>query len=248
PAEIVVVDDGSTNQTRQQVANLSRHYHGIKVILAQHGGQALARNRGIRATTSDFILCLDGDDKLRPNALEKAAGVLASRPEVDFVYGWSNMFGSSQGTIQYPPWDICTLLRRDFVQPSCFMFRRSLFERTVGFGEYLTKLGGYDDWDFIMCAAETGARGQLIPDVLVDWRRHSGADSARMDSQHKRLRRALYQRHFWFILEQSIRGVSQVHTEVANLQKMVGPRYDAQHAALRVAENQVSALAKELYG
>src|SRR5262249_9172120 len=72
--EVIIVDDGSTDNSREILAGYARH---IQVILKQNGGQASAFNGGLRRSGGDVVLLLDADDLLLPTALERAVSLLA---------------------------------------------------------------------------------------------------------------------------------------------------------------------------
>jgi len=242
PAEVVVVDDESTNETRQLVASVPQRYPGVRAILSEHAGQARTRNVGIRATTSDLVLCLDGDDMLLPTCLEQAVAAFAEHPEADLVYGWTEKFGAESGVQQYRPWDVAATINNNFIQPSAFVFRRSLFERTAGWGEVLTRAGGYDDWDFTVTAAEVGAVGYVVPQVWARWRRHAGNDFPRMMQKFAACRRLIYQRHYWFFSERWPGIVGELVRGLPPAQLRYELEFGAADSVVRTLEEQVRQL------
>ncbi len=85
--EIVVVDDGSTDDTPWVLAGFGDR---IRVIWQPNAGASAARNAGIEAATSDWIAFLDGDDEWLPEAVELLEGVVARHPEL--VWATGNFF------------------------------------------------------------------------------------------------------------------------------------------------------------
>jgi glycosyltransferase involved in cell wall biosynthesis len=83
--EVVVVDDGSTDNTREVIEGLNDPR--VKYIYQDNGGVSKARNTGIKAATGDFIALLDSDDFLRQFSLAFRAQFLIDNPEYDVVSG-----------------------------------------------------------------------------------------------------------------------------------------------------------------
>lgn len=239
PDQIVVVDDGSTNETRRLVATVPERYPGVRSVLAAHRGQAFTRNTGMRATTTDYVLCLDGDDRLKVQALEKLCGVLDQRPEIDFAYCWSEKFGTERGIVRYTDWDPAVLVYASFVQPSAVVLRRSAFVKTAGWGELMQRHGGFDEWDLFTQAAEVGLRGQLVPEALVDWRRHDGSDMPRMMSLQDTLLPLLYQRHYWFFVT-GLARIGELLVETRALEKFVRSHREPLDAEAQIAARRVN--------
>ena len=71
PPQVIVVDDGSTDPDTLEV--LDRLPDGVRVIRGDNAGVAAARNAGLAAADTPFLMILDADDRLRPRALEPAA-------------------------------------------------------------------------------------------------------------------------------------------------------------------------------
>jgi glycosyltransferase involved in cell wall biosynthesis len=81
--ELIVVDDGSTDNTAQ----VSVHYPGIKYVYQPNQGLAAARNTGLRHSSGDFLIFLDADDRLLPDALQNGLASMRLHPQCAFVFG-----------------------------------------------------------------------------------------------------------------------------------------------------------------
>jgi glycosyltransferase involved in cell wall biosynthesis len=96
--EIIVVDDGSTDDTRSVV---NRFGDQIIYIYQENQGVSSARNTGLERATGDFVCFLDADDYLLPDAMESMAKVFADNPDVGIVIGQS--YGKEEGNGE-PQW------------------------------------------------------------------------------------------------------------------------------------------------
>ena len=91
--EIVVVDDGSTDDTPAVLARLAEPR--LRVIRQERAGTASSRNRGLEAARGEFITWLDADDLWKPTFLERHLAVLEAEPEVG--YSFSNFMRTEDG-------------------------------------------------------------------------------------------------------------------------------------------------------
>ncbi len=130
--EIVVVDDGSPDNASQ----VAKQYPGVRCIRQENKGLAAARNAGIRSTNGEFLVFLDADDRLLPNAVADGLASLARHPEAAFTAGRCQNI-TDRGdivprTLQPPRPNLdplnAQLLDRFIWAGSTVMYRRSLFE------------------------------------------------------------------------------------------------------------------------
>ncbi|MGD0788685.1 MAG: glycosyltransferase family 2 protein [Terracidiphilus sp.] len=135
PAEVIVVDDGSTDDTARILEDRFAGHSAVKVLRQRNGGQLSALVLGLEHASGDLICFLDADDKYEPNHLLNVTGVFAEHEDVDFVFTAHRCFGQADDVVQYAPEDlslgfsvIATLKERIFLGSitSTLAIRRSL--------------------------------------------------------------------------------------------------------------------------
>jgi glycosyltransferase involved in cell wall biosynthesis len=82
--EVIVVDDGSTDGTQEVLRG--RYDERVRYCFQTNSGRSVARNRGLMASRGSYVLFLDSDDLLLPQALEHEVGYLDAHPDLDVVY------------------------------------------------------------------------------------------------------------------------------------------------------------------
>jgi glycosyltransferase involved in cell wall biosynthesis len=133
-AEVIVVDDGSTDDTRE--AALS--YESVRYIHQERRGPAAARNRGIRASTGEYLVFLDADDRLLPNHFAACLRTFQADAELRLVWGDFRWFGED-GTWHThqcapKPDHYGAMLRFGIMgPPASLMVKRTIFPKLGGF-------------------------------------------------------------------------------------------------------------------
>jgi glycosyltransferase involved in cell wall biosynthesis len=194
PPRVTVVDDGSTDP--ETVAALERLPDGVTLVRQQNAGLSAARNTGLRAAETPYLIVLDADDKLLPGALALMRAPLDRDPELGFAYGVAQFFGAWEGEMRFPAYDPYKLLYRHIIGSTALM-RRELFEQVDGFDPVFS---AYEDWEFWLHALAAGWRGHNVQVPTFLYRRHATttmnfAARASYRSWFRRLRRkhaALY--------------------------------------------------------
>src|SRR6187549_2647090 len=98
--DLVVVDDGSTDRTKEIVAGFARrHPDRTRYVYQANGGAYSARNRGIDHVTGRYVAFFDSDDLWLPHHLDRCAGVLESQPAVDWVFGSCRLVNHADGRL-----------------------------------------------------------------------------------------------------------------------------------------------------
>lgn len=146
--EIIVINDGSTDETSRIAAN----YSSVRLIEQNNRGLSAARNNGLKECRGKFVVFLDADDTLLSNALEIGVKTLNEHPECVCAAGLCQLVdvdGNDINTIQpilYSNDDYyLSLLRNNFIwAPSSVIYRRDLFERIEAFDVDLSPAADYE--------------------------------------------------------------------------------------------------------
>jgi glycosyltransferase involved in cell wall biosynthesis len=168
PIEVVVVDDGSTDDSVQ----VARRYP-VRLLTQPNSGICITGNRGTAASNGKFVLRLDADDRLARTYVAETLGALRSHPEAAFAYTAVEYFGSETGTYPIEDFNAQTLAERNYIHASALM-RRAAFDAVGGY-DLGMRASRYEDWDLWLRFAERGVRGVMVPRPLLQYRRHPAA-------------------------------------------------------------------------
>ncbi|HUT53321.1 MAG TPA: glycosyltransferase [bacterium] len=169
--EVIVVDDGSTDDTP---AVLARFAGRARVIRQENGGVSVARNRGIGEARGEWIAFLDADDRFRPGHLDRLDRAASAHPDAGLIYA-DAMLIDGEGreikpkTARDPgPDPFTSLLLRNVITTSATAVRAGCLNQV---GAFYPVLKGPEDWDLWLrlAARFTVAR---IPEISVDYRKH----------------------------------------------------------------------------
>lgn len=176
--EVIVVDDGSTDDTSDILKRCGRD---IRYIRQENKGIASARNKGIRAARGEVITFLDADDIWHEERLEKVAGAFCRNPDIGIVYhpvslinasgetvheNFYTAFGYREGLSGWVAKEIFS--GRIFCGGSSFAFRRSIIDRVCPVPEDVRRGVDY----YITAIASCCSPAKYIPDVLGKYRIH----------------------------------------------------------------------------
>lgn len=176
PLELIVVDDGSTDESGR-IAHAYRSAHERCSVLRQENqGVTSARNQGIAASAGEFVAFLDQDDLWTETALETHLRHHRAEPDLQFTLAMQECF--LQPGCAVPPWFRLQRLDEPVTGylPGTLVARRSAFDRVGLFDEHYPICS---DADWFARARDAGVPMATLPDVTLRRRIHDANQSRR---------------------------------------------------------------------
>ena len=194
--ELIVCDDGSTDNTAEVMDSKSRDSRIRYVRHAHNIGRSRNMRSGFDAAVGDYFIKFDDDDALTPEFLAKTVAILDTHPEVDFVCSdhWvinaqgerdeaaTRANSAKWGKDKLAAAIIPNLIRETFIKQSLqvgsTLFRRSCLQQV----DYMRpQADGCEDFDLLVRLALAGYRGYFLPELLMEYRFHGGQTSLQQD-------------------------------------------------------------------
>ncbi len=201
-AEILVVDDGSTDRTAEIMERFNDPR--LRYIRKEHSGAPQTRNRAVREASHPWLLWLDSDDMLLPDTVANHWKTLQSTPDAEVIYGdLMTVFAdlSPRKPLRYPDWYghnhelLARLLQSNGIPNPATMVKAELFERFGPFDESYRRAHDYEWWARIAPTAKC----KHTDEIVVLWRWHDAnmsSGSVKIDySFDARIARTLLERH-----------------------------------------------------
>lgn len=213
--ELIVIDDGSTDNSREIISESESAYSGQKKahvtfrsIFTENHGVAHARNLGISLARNPFIGCLDADDKYHPNFLRVTRPALASDRGIGVAYVGLEFYNEAgtqtrtwhpdpkfdweyQSRYVAPPTPPSTMIPT----PSACLFRKAMWERAGGYKQMYRPA---EDTEFMMRGLSVGFTAYPIQtDALTYYREHAGGASKPKPDNPYPYSKSIYTWHPW---------------------------------------------------
>ncbi|MBN1832751.1 MAG: glycosyltransferase [Deltaproteobacteria bacterium] len=173
--EIIVVSDGSTDNSRQVVDQ----YRDTRIRFFEkvNGGQSSARNLGIMKSKGKYISFCDDDDRIYPDHLITLSNHLNTNEDVGLVYSdaiWICKDGSKEPYVVFSQdFDKKSLENYNYITTQTVMFRRSCLDKTGLFNETPILRNGLEDWEFLLRLSDRHAFAH-IRKVTGEYTVHGG--------------------------------------------------------------------------
>lgn len=146
PAEIIVIDDASTDDTVERIKALNiPNLHLIQMI--ENGGSSVARNKGLDSATGTYIAFQDADDIWHEQKLEILDSIISSKPDIDFIY--HPFTQQAMDTVKIPEGatiyriPFIKLLQRNTIGTPCVVLRN---DKKFRFEPSMRYMEDYDLW------------------------------------------------------------------------------------------------------
>ncbi|MBH0111339.1 glycosyltransferase [Novosphingobium sp. YJ-S2-02] len=168
--ELIVVDDGSSDNTADAVASLAADDPRIVLHRQENAGAAAARNTGLAMASGAWIQFLDADDQLEPGHFEAMLAAAEAAPAAGLVHcGWQRVLDKQRWWTPHPAFDFASPFA--IAARTCpFAIHAVMVKREIiaGLGGFDTTLKVCEDWDLWQRIARSGTVFQAVNDVWVD--------------------------------------------------------------------------------
>ena len=172
--EIIVVDDGSSDQSRRNVSEWIAEHDNVAAVLLAHPvnrGLAHSRNAALDWARGEFAFVLDADNEIFPTCLGRLRDALYGQPQAAFSYGILQRFGrgESKGLMGVLPWDPNRLRVGNYIDAMAMM-RTSIVRNRLG--GYITdpRFHGWEDYELWCRIADLGYSAAHVPEVVARYR------------------------------------------------------------------------------
>lgn len=186
--EVVVVDDGSADRTRDVVSAFAPR---VTLVTGPRQGVSAARNKGVAVTRGPYVAFMDHDDLWEPVKLARQAAVLDADERVALVFTQARVERDGKLVETFPQIEDPArflssahenLLHWNYIPMSSVMTRRACLTQLPGAGPFDTRFRFSEDWDlWLRLAAQCGPQGvAYIPEPLTRYRIVKGRATERM--------------------------------------------------------------------
>jgi len=196
PYEIIVIDDCSTDDSHIVLTRLAKEFPSLRLLFnTKNLNTGPSRNKAIEIAKGEFIVSLDGDDKIHKRFLSELYPVIKADDNIGIVYSDFERFGDYPNLVARTyDYDLDKLLRHNYI-PCCCLFRKEAWRKAGGY----RNLGGWEDYDLWIAISEVGYIGKRVPKVLFSYRQLKNNRAWRSALNSRNLRRMIKEKHPQYI-------------------------------------------------
>lgn len=220
--EIIIINDGSDEETSQILRSLK--YENLLLIEQKNSGVVNARNIGIKASRSEFVLTLDADDTLEPSFLDEAMKVMENDSLIGVVTSNYKIFDKN-GLLGMVNLDGKTELI-DFLEknriPSNALYRKVCWEQVKGYDNLFDE--GYEDWDFWLSVSANGWKFKILDKHLIQVQVREESRNRNAMLMDFKLKKILYNKHKKLYVENFNNFIDMHHNEIERLRQTIRKR------------------------
>ncbi len=212
--DLVVVEDASPDDSGAMIldwvqANAQR-FNRVRVLRHRaNSGLGFARNSGFAAAETPFVLPLDADNRLRPNACETLLAHLRDS-DAAFAYPAIQKFGTADGVVGRVPYSVLRLQPGNYIDAMALV-RKSAWALAGGYDHVQY---GWEDFDLWARIAERGGYGINVAEVLAEYRVHESSmlhTTTEKREHREALAADMERRHPWLDLARGISSLARTH-------------------------------------
>lgn len=192
--EIIIINDGSTDNTDSISRSLTRKHKNIRYIKQKNRGIIITRNRALKEARGEYLIQLDADDYLDSDYVLKTVEC-AKKYDADVTYTDFKLFGRLNYVSDFPEFNLEILKNVNFLHSSSLLRLTS-----VGNVQYDVQLSNksHEDWDFYLNLCAGGAKAVKCSGTLLNYRQH---ESGRNNNQESYKDRIDYIKLYEYLLE-----------------------------------------------
>lgn len=171
--EVIVVDDGSTDKSASKIASYIKDIPNAKLVRQHNMGPSAARNNGYTHSKGQFLVFLDGDDRLHKDYISECFNVFRKMPNIALVYSAAELFECGRGIWYIEEYQMENLLVDNSI-PIYAMIRSAVFEEV---GMFDVNLHYAEDWELWIRILQKYEGVYKIPEVLYYYRKRAEKNS-----------------------------------------------------------------------
>jgi glycosyltransferase involved in cell wall biosynthesis len=213
--EILIINDGSTDQLSIDKLKGYQRKDNIKIVDVPNGGLAKARNLGAQLAEGDFLAFLDADDTVQPGYYSRAIEVLRQYENVHFAGCWIQYFGNSNNVWPAFQPEPPLILYHNLINSSSLVYKRNAF-LAGGKNDTGMIFPGLEDYEMAISMLAQGFEGVVIPEPLFNYR-------VRSDSMIRAVSRSKKLYIYQYISNKHKQLYATFATDVFNLLNANGP-------------------------